>query len=544
MDVTSNVNIKKMNFFQSAFALFILLNALAFSLATHAQSQNLLARLAPNESGSYLRSDCQWVFTQTNVGIDFYDLRCSNIRVAILELNTSSSSLVGYQCRLNATHDNVIASGQHNNDCNIEATQNGPLALPTATPIPTITPIPTPTPSPEPSPYAQPFVWLDRFSSNGEVDVVLNPSNLSVADYGSWEFQYLRTNSTSPNWKDSAVETQTVARQSDQITHRIRLETPAPSASNNIRYRYAFRAREYAPARTDGSGPCNDILYPVGPCHQPWGAGDSILVGPTPTPVPTATPYPLSFTVSQPSPTPTVLPAITSQNGESIASPAMEEYTIYYGDFNSDGRFNDIYFAGKDTFVLIAGDINIPLFITQRDFVYYQNSDGSHQQAVEITPTSSTLASATLLTLGQDYFIQNFDADGIPDFLIRGKTVHDVTLMLSGVPDFAEAFPDIIADFTGDRALDYNLSDRNLLLDFVDYNNQNIVDIRVRSTSGGAGTVVYVGNPSVSVEDDFHYDYGYDALDRLRKVRLNEQDRTSYDYDPAGNRTSVEELGN
>ena len=100
-----------------------------------------------------------------------------------------------------------------------------------------------------------------------------------------------------------------------------------------------------------------------------------------------------------------------------------------------------------------------------------------------------------------------------------------------------------MVDFTGNHELDYNLSDRNLLLDFVDYNNQNIRDIRVRSSSGGAGTVVYVGNPSVSTEDDFYYGFGYDTLDRLHQVQLNEEDRTEYNYDPAGNRTSVEEFG-
>lgn len=35
----------------------------------------------------------------------------------------------------------------------------------------------------------------------------------------------------------------------------------------------------------------------------------------------------------------------------------LSDYDIYYGDFNGDGVSGDIYFYGRDVFVLIAGDI-------------------------------------------------------------------------------------------------------------------------------------------------------------------------------------------
>ena len=379
-------------------------------------------------------------------------------------------------------------------------------------------------------------------------NVPLNKSFTGLAD-GRWEFEGRACNQAAECGPWSDVVSKQVLKTPGTPPSFSSNESPSLDGHYILRWnasagtvsRYEWREKTSSKSNWPGfsnnkslrhlerNNPNGTYDYQVRACNAGSCGGVTSLSVLVSIPVPTATPYPRSSTAPRSVPTPMATPVITSESGASIASPAMANYTLYYGDFNSDGRVNDIYFVG-------AGSL--------RDFVYYQNSDGSHRDAVVLTSSSNTLSNATLLTFNQDYFIHHFDADGIPDFLIRGKTVHDVTLMLRGVANFANALPGIIVDFTGSNALDYNLSDRNLLLDFVDYNNQNIVDIRVRSSSGGAGTVVYVGNPSVSLEDDFDYDYGYDELRRLRKVKLNEQDRTQYDYDPAGNRTSVNEIEN
>ena len=136
------------------------------------------------------------------------------------------------------------------------------------------------------------------------------------------------------------------------------------------------------------------------------------------------------------------------------------KYEVYFGDFNSDGNAGDIYFHPKDKFVLIHGDIAIPLFISGGDgFAYYANGSGS---AELLTLSDSELSGYTMAVFGVEYFFSDDNADGYLDLIVTsppqgmGRVVAMGSSSSSGTPELFVSIPDT---FNYDLSEDFFLPD-------------------------------------------------------------------------------------
>ena len=74
-----------------------------------------------------------------------------------------------------------------------------------------------------------------------------------------------------------------------------------------------------------------------------------------------------------------------------------EFYEVYVGDFNDDGLDNDIYFYGRDEYVLLHGSVITPIqTLGNVDFIFYEKANGAHQIAVEYVASKSEREDASL----------------------------------------------------------------------------------------------------------------------------------------------------
>ncbi|WP_045858323.1 SpvB/TcaC N-terminal domain-containing protein [Teredinibacter purpureus] len=104
-------------------------------------------------------------------------------------------------------------------------------------------------------------------------------------------------------------------------------------------------------------------------------------------------------------------------------------YEVYYGDFNDDGRAGDVYYHRKDTFVLIHGEIAIPLSVANEgSYVVYEGSNGT---VTELVLSKSSLGNYTLGELNSDYYFTDTNGDGLPDIVAvaLGTSGQSVTLL-------------------------------------------------------------------------------------------------------------------
>lgn len=156
-------------------------------------------------------------------------------------------------------------------------------------------------------------------------------------------------------------------------------------------------------------------------------------------------------------------------------------YEVYFGDFNDDGKDSDIYIHGIDKFILLHGDIITPLLINGADgFVYYEDG-GSTASALDLD--LGQLDAFEKSSLGVNHYFSDVNNDGVADLVI---TLGGNEYVLSG--STSASFP-------------------------------------VASISSARQVI----------------QYKYDALGRLTYVEDNINENRDYDYDAAGNRTSVTE---
>ncbi len=135
---------------------------------------------------------------------------------------------------------------------------------------------------------------------------------------------------------------------------------------------------------------------------------------------------------------------VSSEYGGLLSNIPIDfsKYEIYYGDVDEDGLEGDIYFHGKEVFVLLHGDVAVPLFIPgPRGFVYSNDGLGSYSEPWQLDLSRSELEGLTPATEGVDYFFGDINSDTISDILLRGASENHSALLLSGTEGdgFAQA---------------------------------------------------------------------------------------------------------
>lgn len=155
----------------------------------------------------------------------------------------------------------------------------------------------------------------------------------------------------------------------------------------------------------------------------------------------------------------------------------LDKYDIYYGDINSDGRDGDIYLHGKDLFVLIAGDINVPLFLQGPPGILYAKTADGHALPQALTLNKTQLAQYLKAQQGRDYAIGDINKDGKQDLAIRGKQSGMSGLVLVSRPNLVYALQqkfDASSTVAGE-VLDY--MDRSRQIRLEDKNGDGVLDV-------------------------------------------------------------------
>ncbi len=154
------------------------------------------------------------------------------------------------------------------------------------------------------------------------------------------------------------------------------------------------------------------------------------------------------------------------------------DYEIYIGDINDDG-IDDVYLQAMDGLILLHGDIITPIVIPPSgpSYAILSNGNSYSEPVVQSGVDTSNFA---LLT-SDDYTVSDINGDGLDDLLINP---------------------------VGNMPFSVSIAGSN-------------------------------GNTPVLIPPPVVTQYTYDALGRLIKVHVNDVEKSSYQYDAAGNRTNV-----
>ena len=175
----------------------------------------------------------------------------------------------------------------------------------------------------------------------------------------------------------------------------------------------------------------------------------------------------------------------------------LSKFDIYYGDFNDDGIDNDIYFHGRDVFVLIASDIAIPLFLEgPQGFVYY-GTQGGYYKAVALDLETDGLANYTKAKEGADFYIGDLNGDGKQDYFVRGPQSGEPALT---VTQTTQGYP--VADSPIITAFDP--SNRSNTIELRDYNGDGRDDLLHLSGSDGYVLDVVYSNASALLQEGYY----------------------------------------
>ncbi len=155
----------------------------------------------------------------------------------------------------------------------------------------------------------------------------------------------------------------------------------------------------------------------------------------------------------------------------------FNKYDVFYGDFNADGNINDIYLYGRDTFILLYGDVSVPIILQgPPSYVFYEKSDHSHDDAEILEYANKSWQSSAQKAAAQDVAQGDLTGDGTADLLVRGRSQYDTALLINGklVKDGADFVPTYLGDIDSDGRIytrgkgwsanpvvNGNLSDRN-----------------------------------------------------------------------------------
>ncbi|MEY4588014.1 MAG: hypothetical protein RL497_90, partial [Pseudomonadota bacterium] len=155
----------------------------------------------------------------------------------------------------------------------------------------------------------------------------------------------------------------------------------------------------------------------------------------------------------------------------------FSKYDVYYGDFNGDGGANDVYLHGRDTFILLYGDVSVPIILQgPTSYVFYEKSDHSHEDAEILEYADNTWQANAQKAAPQDIAQGDLTGDGTEDLLVRGHSQYDAALLINGklVQDGNDTVPGYLGNIDSDGRIysrstgwssspvvNGNLSDRN-----------------------------------------------------------------------------------
>lgn len=185
-------------------------------------------------------------------------------------------------------------------------------------------------------------------------------------------------------------------------------------------------------------------------------------------------------------------------------------YDIYVGDVDGDG-YKDFYFRGKPLWIVLFGDISIPLQLNlNSDFIVY-GANGTYS-----VPVASPLSATSFVTQvsngnlvlaqnNQDYFIVSGISSGQTNILLRGTDVSKPAIMLAS---FNSTTLPLITQIYSTTAFP-GISDRNFTITMRDINNDGIADLVIEDTTSGA---TYGGVKTAYISDSSGTPIGFREL--------------------------------
>ena len=215
-------------------------------------------------------------------------------------------------------------------------------------------------------------------------------------------------------------------------------------------------------------------------------------------------------------------------------------FDVYLGDLNNDG-LDDFYFHELPLFVLIHGDISIPLTIKKYiSFVIYSTSDGFEE--------------SELFSLTNEEIVSLVGANSLRPASLNSDVIawqnpgkEEAYILLRGIDSTSPSA--ILINYAGfdlptlskviDASNEANLSDKTLPVQIQDLNNDGFNDIRLNgfvylSDFGG----LPMDSPTlISAPGTFTETFIYDSLGRLEKVTASDGRTIEYGMDSEDNRT-------
>lgn len=109
-----------------------------------------------------------------------------------------------------------------------------------------------------------------------------------------------------------------------------------------------------------------------------------------------------------------VVPGLMLSLGAIADVLSEQTYEVYFGDFNGDGKGGDVYFHRKDKFVLIFGQVSIPIMIaSDGSYVVYEGDAAATSLKMSVRELSGYLKA----TLGDNYEFTDVNGDGVNEIV-------------------------------------------------------------------------------------------------------------------------------
>ncbi len=164
----------------------------------------------------------------------------------------------------------------------------------------------------------------------------------------------------------------------------------------------------------------------------------------------------------------------------------LNAYDIFYGDLNDDG-INDIYFRGKRQFILVHGEISVPIILPAPDSFWIRGlGSGYDEPLINSTLTDSEISAMELtpFDLG-DIHSGDFNGDNQNDLLFTGIST---SFILAGN---AQGAPGLFAIYTTPLAY-HNLTHSGLNIEVRDINGDGKDDLVIISSNPNYTDSAYI----------------------------------------------------